>query len=196
MEPTRVPRGASLACVPRAVLAACVLTLLAGCGGNEEPRAARAPEPVELKVDAPDDLAVVREGTVEVRGTVVPRNASVEVLGEPAAVSGGEFSATAPVQPGSNVIDVIATAEGRAPTMTAVRVTYELPVPVPDLEGLTVEEAEAEVDEAGLVLEVRYGGGLLEDLLPGDPGVCEQDPEPDTEVRRGTTVAVAVEKSC
>jgi hypothetical protein len=105
----------------------------------------------------------------------------------------GSFSVEAWVQLSSGGST---TADGRTPAMTAVRVIYELPVPVPDLEGLTVEEAQAEIDEAGLVLAVEYGGGLLEDLLPGDPGVCEQDPEPDTEVRRGTTVDVAVEKSC
>jgi beta-lactam-binding protein with PASTA domain len=39
-------------------------------------------------------------------------------------------------------------------------------------------------------------GGLIEELLPGEPAVCEQDPEPGTEVRRGTTVRVEVSKSC
>jgi hypothetical protein len=184
----------------RPILAAgCVLAVAAaGCGGGDDgdQRTARAPDPVELSIAAPSDAEVVRESTVEVRGSVQPRAAEVTVLGRPAAVAGGAFSASVPVQPGANVIDVIATADGRTPAMTAVRVTYELPVPVPDLEGLTVEEAQAEIDEAGLVLAVEYGGGLLEDLLPGDPGVCEQDPEPDTEVRRGTTVDVAVEKSC
>ena len=178
------------------MLAACLRAALAGCGGDEEQRAARAPAPVELSIDAPADTEVVREGSVEVRGSVQPRDAEVQVLGKAAAVAGGAFSVAVPLQPGSNVIDVMATADGRAPTMTAVRVTYELPVPVPDLEGLTVEEAQEELSGSGLELEVEYGDGLLEDLLPGEPGVCEQEPQPGTEVSIGTAVEVLARKSC
>ena len=56
-----------------------------------------------------------------------------------------------------------------------------------------VEERLADV---GLVPEVTERGGLLDELLPGEPAVCEQDPEPGTEVRRGTTVRVEVARSC
>jgi beta-lactam-binding protein with PASTA domain len=80
--------------------------------------------------------------------------------------------------------------------MTAFRVTRELPVEVPDLDGLQVQEVEKKLSETGLRPQVNERGGLIEELLPGEPAVCEQDPEPGTEVRRGTTVRVEVSKSC
>jgi beta-lactam-binding protein with PASTA domain len=80
--------------------------------------------------------------------------------------------------------------------MTAFRVTRELPVEVPELDGLLVQEVEDKLSEAGLRPQIDQRGGLIEELLPGEPAVCQQDPEPGTEVRRGTTVRVEVSKSC
>jgi hypothetical protein len=179
-----------------AVLAAVVTAAAVGCGGDGNDRAARAAAPVRLDVKAPTDSAVVRADVVEVRGTVAPAGAAVRVLGKAAHVSGGSFSTEVPLAPGANVIDVIATARGRGPAMTAVRVTREVPVEVPDLARMDVEEAEERVADAGLKLDVEEGGGLIEDLLPGEPGVCDQEPAAGTEVRRGTTVRVVVAKSC
>jgi hypothetical protein len=176
---------------------ACLAAAVSGCGGDDDgERAQRAPLPVVLDVGAPTDNSVVRTDTVEVRGTVEPAGASVLVLGQPAEVSGGSFSIEVDLEPGANVIDLMATARGRGPALTAVRVTRELPVEVPDLAGLEVPEAQERVGEAGLELEVTEGGGLFDDLLPGEPAVCEQDPAPGTEVRRGTTVHVEVRRSC
>ena len=80
--------------------------------------------------------------------------------------------------------------------LTAFRVTREMPVTVPDLGG----KSEADVDKAlaavGLKPEIEKGGGLIEDLLPGDPAACEQDPSAGTQVRRGSTVHVVLSKSC
>jgi hypothetical protein len=151
---------------------------------------------VQLDVDEPNDMAVVQSDSVEVRGTVEPAGASVRVLGDEAEVSGGTFSAEVALEPGANVIDVIATARGRSTAMTAFRVTRELPVEVPDLDGLLVQEVEDKLSEAGLRPQIDQRGGLIEELLPGEPAVCQQDPEPGTEVRRGTTVRVEVSKSC
>jgi hypothetical protein len=139
---------------------------------------------------------VVQSETVEVRGTVEPAGANVRVLGEAADVSGGTWSTQVPLNPGANVIDVIATARGRGSAMTAFRVTRELPVEVPDLDGLEVPDVEKQLSDAGLQVTVDERGGLLDDLLPGEPVVCEQDPEPGTEVRRGTTVRVEVSRGC
>jgi hypothetical protein len=177
------------------VLLAAVCLVATGCGGDGE-RAQRALVPVELDVTAPADMAVVQSETVEVRGTVEPAGASVRVLGKAADVSGGTFRAEVPLQPGANVIDVMASARGRAAAMTAFRVTRELPVEVPDLDGLEVPEVEERLADVGLVPEVTERGGLLDELLPGEPAVCEQDPEPGTEVRRGSTVRVEVARSC
>ena len=179
------------------VALACLAAAAAGCGGDDDnDRAQRPPAPVQLDVNAPNDMAVVQSDSVEVRGTVEPAGATVRVMGERADVSGGRFRASVGLEPGSNVIDVIATARGRGTAMTAFRVTRELPVKVPDLDGLTEQEVEEKLSEAGLRAQVNVRGGLIEELLPGDPAVCEQDPEPGTEVRRGTTVRVEVAKSC
>ena len=178
------------------VLFACLAAAAAGCGGDDGERAQRALVPVDLVVSSPSDDSVVQTETVEVRGTVEPAGASVRVLGRQAASSGGTWSAEVPLEPGPNVIDVMATARGRGPAMTAVRLTRELPVEVPDLGGREVAEAREQVAEAGLELEVSEGGNLFDDLLPGEPAVCDQDPSPGEEVRRGTTVRVEVRRAC
>jgi hypothetical protein len=180
------------------VLACLCAAAATGCGGGNEPRRAQRPSPpVALQVNEPADMTTVRSETVEVKGTVTPAGASVLVVGQKAPVSGGgSFTATVPLEPGANVIDVMASAAGRTPALTAFRVTREVPVTVPDLGG----KSEADVDRAlaaiGLKPEVEKGGGLIEDLLPGDPAVCQQDPSPGTQVRRGSTVHVVVSKSC
>jgi hypothetical protein len=183
----------------RPVFVLSVAALLAGgCGGDgdREP-AARALEPVALEVSGPLDEAVVQGDAVDVQGTVSPAGSSVRVLGSSAEVSdGGAFTASVALEPGVNVIDVIASARGRDPAMTALRVTREMPVPVPDLEGLVIDEAQEELAAVGLEVEVERGGGLFDDLLPGDLAVCEQSPEAGSEVRRGTTVHVEVSRGC
>jgi hypothetical protein len=175
---------------------ACLAAAAVGCGGDDGRRAQQALVPVELDVNSPADMAVVRTETVDVRGTVEPAGATVRVLGRLAEVSGGTFTAQVSLEPGANVIDVMATARGRGPALTAFRVTRELPVKVPDLDGLEVPEAEERVADVGLELQVTEGGGLFDDLLPGEPGVCEQDPAAGAEVRRGTVVDVEVRRSC
>lgn len=170
---------------------------VAGCGGGDEnDRAEQSLRKVAVDVDEPADGAVVQEDRVTVRGSVDPRGASVRVLGREADVSAGSFSVEVPLQPGANVIDVIATAPGRASSLSAFGVIRQMPVAVPDLDGLTVEEVQERLEPLGLQAEVSERGGLLEDLLPGDPVVCEQDPGTGTEVRRGTVVQVEVGKSC
>jgi hypothetical protein len=181
---------------PSLFVLACLATAAAGCGGDGGEWAQRAPLPVALSVTSPSDNSVVRTETVEIRGTVEPGRAAVRVLGTRAEVSGGAFTAEVALEPGANVIDVMATARGRGPAMTAVRVTRELPVHVPDLDGLEVAEAQDKVGEVGLALDVTERGGLLDQLLPGEPAVCEQDPAAGDEVRRGTTVHVEVSRSC
>jgi Glucodextranase, domain B/PASTA domain len=178
------------------VALACLAAAAAGCGGDDNDRAQRPPTPVQLDVNEPGDMSVVQTDAVEVRGTVEPAGAAVRVLGEQADVSGGTFTARVSLEPGPNVIDVIATARGRATAMTAFRVTREVPVKVPDLDGLEVPELEQRLADAGLKSDVTERGGLIEELLPGVPAVCEQSPEAGDEVKRGTTVRVVVAKSC
>jgi hypothetical protein len=179
-------------------LFACLAAVAAGCGGENQPRAQRPAPAVDLSVTAPNDMATVREETVQVQGTVAPAGADVLVMGQKAPVSGGgSFSATVALEPGANVIDVMATAPGRGPALTAFRVTREVPVTVPDLGGMNVDEVTDKLKETGLAPEVEeVGAGIIDELLPGDPSVCEQDPSPGTEVRRGTKVHVVVSKGC
>jgi hypothetical protein len=179
------------------LLVACLAAVAGGCGGDGEKRAQRAPAAVDLTIRSPNDMATVRGESVEVTGTVAPASSAVLVLGQRAAVSGGgTFKATVALEPGANVIDVIATAPARGPAMTAFRVTREVPIEVPDLDGKSVDDVQSTLGGLGLKAEVEEGGGLLEELLPGDPAVCTQDPEPGAQVRRGTTVHVVVSKSC
>jgi hypothetical protein len=168
---------------------------LAGCAGGDKPREPSL-RPVRLEVTAPADTAVVRGGTLDVRGRVSPAGARVRVLGRPAQVSGGTFTAVVPLEQGRNIVDVAATARGRRTALAALRVTRDERVAVPDLAGVAAGEVEGEVDPLGLRVQVRRGGGLLDRLLSGDPVVCEQEPAAGTRVHRGRTVRVVVARSC
>jgi len=171
-----------------------LLLLAGGCasGCNDD----RSQRPVRLEITAPADAAVVRDGSVEVRGLVRPRGARVLVLGRPARVARGEFRAVVPLRVGSNLIDVGASARGAAPAWNALRVTRELVVSVPDLVGATREDAVARLEALGLVPEVEEEGGLLDELLGGDWIVCAIRPPAGSDVRRGTRINVIVAKGC
>ena len=192
-------RAVSLRLVPRfglfAVLAFVVgAAALVACG--DEPPPQQPTEHVRLDVSGPADGSTLRRGTADVRGSVSPKSSVVTVLGRPALVTGGRFTVVVPLEPGVNVIDVIATASRRLPTMTALRVTRDVFVTVPDLEGVLEDEVRARLDPLGLEVAVERGGGLFDVLRPGDPRVCEQEPESGTRVRRGREVLLVVAKRC
>jgi hypothetical protein len=182
----------------RALPALLVVVALAaaGCGGADRRRAARPPAPVQLHVSTPSDMAATDATTVTVSGTVTPGDAAVRVLGRPAEVVGGSFTTRVPLQPGANVIDLMATARGRGPALTALRVTRQMPIAVPDLSHLTPEDAKARAEHLGLHLRTQDDGGFFDAIIPGTPGVCSQHPDPGTEVRTGSTVTVLVAKRC
>lgn len=182
-----------LACVVCVV--ACAAVVGTGCGGGDGPPAPPT-EHVRLEISAPADGATVRRGTADVRGSVSPRASAVKVLGRPALVDGGRFTVVVPLEPGINVIDVMATAPRRLPTMTALRVTRDILVTVPDLTGLLEDELDARLDPLGLRPDVERGGGLFDVLRPGRPVVCRQAPEAGARVRRGREVQVVVAKRC
>jgi beta-lactam-binding protein with PASTA domain len=108
----------------------------------------------------------------------------------------GDFTALVSLREGANVIDVQAGAPRRAAAMTALRVTRRALVAVPDLAGRSEHDATKALEDRGLVADVRSSGGLLDELLPGDPAVCRTDPDAGERVRVGTTVAVEVSKRC
>jgi hypothetical protein len=179
------------------LLAAGTAVLLATCGGSGGGSpAARALPQVHMRVTSPSDLTSTRGTSVTIRGSVDPPGASVSVLGRQAEVVGSSFTTTVDLQPGTNVIDLAATAPQRGPALAAIRVTREMPVAVPDLSGLAPDAARKQVEGLGLKYAESEGGGLFESLLPGTPGVCEQDPSPGADAMRGTTVRVIVSKRC
>lgn len=170
------------------------LFLVAGCGGDDPSPALLSR--VVLTVSAPSDGAVVRGGNVDVRGRVTPAVAEVTVLGRPALVTAGRFSAVVPLEPGANVVDVIATAPRRRPALAAVRVTRDVLVTVPQLAGVEEDELEGVLEPLGLRAEVERGGGILDVLRPGAYAVCAQEPRAGARVRRGRSVRVVVAKRC
>jgi hypothetical protein len=183
---------------PAKLTATCCAALapaLAGCAGSDrEPEP--SPRPVRLEVTAPGENAIVRDGTLEVRGRVSPAGAEVWVLGRRARVGGGTFAAVVALEHGRNVVDVAAAAQGRRTALAAVRVTRDERVAVPDLTRVAADDVEREIESLGLQVDVRRTGGLLDRLLPGEPVVCEQEPAAGTRVPRGRTVRVVVARSC
>src|SRR5215217_4938915 len=163
-----------------------LLLFASGCGD------APAERPVRLEITAPTDAAVVRDGRVEVRGLVRPRRARVLVLGRPARVVRGEFRLVVPLQVGSNLIDVGASARGAAPAWNALRVTREVVVRVPDVIGASRDDAVSQLEALGLRAEVDEEGDLLDELLGGDWFVCATRPPAGSGVPSGSEVRVTV----
>jgi hypothetical protein len=179
------------------IAACCAAFAVVGGCGEEKNAPPKAPRPVALTIQQPSDTATVESGTIDVRGTVEPATAQVRVLGRPASVSGGSFSIQVPLEPGANVVDVMASASGRAPMLTAFRVTREVLVVVPDLSGQDVGDAEDSLKGLGLKIDARRGAdGFIDGLLPGAPKVCTQRPEAGEKVHKRTTVQVVVAKGC
>jgi Glucodextranase, domain B/PASTA domain len=165
---------------------------LAGCGGG----APAARDAVRLDLAAPSDDAAVRADAVEVRGSVRPATATVLVAGRRAAVSAGAFSARVDLDAGVNVIDVLASAGDARPALAALRVRRLVVVRVPELTGLSPEEATSRLESLGLKAERRDSGGLFDELLGGKPGVCRTDPEAGSELDPGATVRLDVARRC
>jgi hypothetical protein len=171
-----------------------VLLALAPAGCGEQKQAAA---PVRLSVDAPADMALLTDDRVEVRGVVSPATARVTVDGDDVDVNGGRFSKSVKLQPGTNLIDVVAGApDGARPAMAAVRVRRQVTVAVPNLTGYTPSDAEDALAGLGLEADVQESGGLIELFLPEDARVCETDPQPGTQVDPGSTVRVFAAKRC
>jgi hypothetical protein len=193
---TRAPPATSLHRVKRALLLALpVLTALAAACGND-PEPPRNQPQVRLELGSPADGAVVRSETIEIRGTVEPSGAQVQVLGDTVDVDGASFSAEVPLEPGGNVIDVSAGARGRRPDFAAMRIVREVRLPVPDLAGRDADAAQEQLEGLGLEVNRESGGGWFDPFLPGAPKVCEMDPRPGTQVLPGSKVTLRVARDC
>ncbi|HMJ33537.1 MAG TPA: PASTA domain-containing protein [Baekduia sp.] len=174
--------------------AACAL-LLGACGGGDRPAA--TPAAVRVAVTEPGDLGAVRDASVRVRGTVRPATATVTVRGARASVSGGAWTADVDLEPGVNLVDVLASAGRAKPALTVVRVRRLIEVQVPDLVGDTVDEARGQLGDRGLKGEFQQsGGGFFDELLGGKPKVCATDPAAGAQVDPGATVQVTVARRC
>jgi len=105
--------------------------VLQACGDDAAPR---GPEPkVRLQVTVPQDGATVRAETVAVEGTVAPAGARVQVLGKDVGVESGRWHAEVPLEPGANLVDVAASADGRRTAFASLRIVLEVRVTVPDV---------------------------------------------------------------
>src|SRR3954454_15657716 len=176
----------------RLPLAAAAVCALAGGGGG----GGAAPAPVRRRIPAPQGEAVVRAGRVQLRGTVRPATATVTVEGRRAAVSEGEFHATVGLQPGTNVVDVRASAGEARPALTAIRIRRRVTVDVPDVTGLVAADASAKLKALGLKAQIDDQDGIFQRLLPGKPLVCATAPELGASVDPGTRVRLLVSKQC
>jgi hypothetical protein len=177
------------------LLAACGLALLVtACG--DDPKPPREEPLVRLELTKPADAATVRGESVSITGTVKPAAATVKVLGNEVAVERGRFSAEVALEPGANLIDVAASAEGRRSDFAAMRVVREQRVPLPDLVGRDADTAQEELEGLGLKVRAEDAGGFFDPLLPGDPNVCEMDPGAGAQVLPGTEVTLRVARDC
>src|ERR1700742_3924744 len=165
------------------LLPLCTITLSAAvitaCGGDGGP----PPAPVRLAITAPNDLDTVHEDHIDIAGTVRPTTATVTVEGRRAGVGdGGTFKATGKLAAGTHVVDVLAS-DGRArPALTAIRVRRQVTVRVPDLVGLSVDDARTQLDATGLKADITRDDSLIDRLLPGAPTVCSADPNAGSQV--------------
>lgn len=96
------------------VVSAVVACAFGGCGGQDSGSSEKAaPKPVKLSVDT-EQFAVTRGEFGELEGTVAPADATVEVDGLTAGVSGGTWTARVKLdEVGENEVEVIASAPGR-----------------------------------------------------------------------------------
>jgi hypothetical protein len=166
---------------------------LAGCGAPARP--ATSPR-VELKLSSPGDGGMLRADTVDVTGTVAPAGAAVTVAGRAATVDGSSFTATVPLRPGGNVIDVTASSPGHRPAADALRVVRDMRVRLPSLVGYEESDAFDRLKGLGLRPVEKRDDSWLDRLLPGTVGVCATRPKRGTLVAPDSTVTVIVAKNC
>jgi hypothetical protein len=112
------------------IVAALTLALgMTACGGSDESAATTEPtdSSVNLQITAPTDGSSMRADRVNVRGTVTPPTAAVQISGQPAQVGNGVFTGSVALERGSNTIDVVASTAGAAPASRTITVTRSAP---------------------------------------------------------------------
>jgi hypothetical protein len=175
-----------------------VLVLAAGLGLSacgEAPRPAAEPR-VKLKLELPGDGVVVRAEAVQVRGTVTPAGATVQIEGKAAQVQAGRFTAEIALAPGGNVIDVSASSPGRRPATDALRVKRDMSVEIPSLRGNSYTDAVDALKALNLKATEDRGGTWLDRVLGTQFRVCTTEPAPGELVQPNTTVTVTTGPAC
>jgi beta-lactam-binding protein with PASTA domain len=165
--------------------------VLAGCGTSRP----AAPH-VYLSITRPSDGTLVRARGATIAGRVRPADAEVTVAGRRVAAIGGEFSTRVELTAGANVIDVTAAAPGSVAALTAIRVSRQVVVQVPDVVGTSPDDARTRLAAAGLIADVTNEDGVLDSLLPVSTAVCGTNPAAGQDVDRGATIKVVVAKLC
>ena len=165
---------------------------LAACGGGSGP----AQAPVRLTIGSPSDGARLIAETTTVSGTVSPRGATVLVGGKEVVVSRGSFSASVPLEPGTNVVDVVAASPHSKAAMTAVRIYRQVAVAVPDVVGMSPSDGSDALTAKGLKPKLHASDGGLDFLIPRSAQVCSTTPSAGEQVPPGTSVDVETSKLC
>ena len=125
-----------------------------------------------------------------------PAAAAITVAGRQVAAIGGRFTTRVDLDAGTNVIDVTASAPGTVAALTAVRISRQVVVRVPDIVGNSPDDARAQLAAIGLLADVLNEDGVLDSLLPVSTAVCATDPSAGARADRGATVKVYVAKLC
>ncbi len=172
---------------------AALALLLAGCGQTTAPRAA----PVKLTVDQPSDNSRIESAMARISGVVTPHAARVLVLGQSVPASAnGSFATSVALNPGTNLVDVIASAPNARPAMVSLRVIRYVLIAVPDVTGKSPSAAAAAIRAAGLKPELGGDSDPLAFLIPLPEQVCSQSPAAGAHVEPDTAVALHPGKLC
>lgn len=177
----------------RAFAATVTAAILAACGAAAHTHTA----PVRLRFSSPGDGARVEASDATVSGVVSPRDARVLVVGHAVDPSAdGSFSTSVPLVPGTNLVDVIASAPHAQPVMTTIRVIRYVLVSVPDVTGENPSHAAAAIRNAGLRPQLEGDSNPFAFLLPFSEQICAQSPNGGARVSPDSTVTLQIGKLC
>lgn len=118
------------------------------------------------------------------------------MLGRAIATDRGEFTTQVQLQPGSNLVDVLAGAAHDNAAMTAVRVYRQILVTIPNVSNDSPDGAAKALVALGLQVRLKDTNPFYAFLIPGGQGVCGTSPGSGHRVLPGTTVTVSVSKTC
>jgi beta-lactam-binding protein with PASTA domain len=152
---------------------------------------------VRLTLDTPSDGSRVETSSATVSGTVSPDGARVLVVGRSVTPNpDGRFSTTVSLTPGTNLIDVIASAPNARPVMTSLRVVRYVLIRVPPVTGDSPSDAAAAIRAAGLTPKLNGDSNPFSFLLPLPEQICSQSPSGGAQVEPNSTVTLQAGKVC